>query len=494
MFYYFRRVVRSGLLIAAVLGAHAEALPAQETDTRAPVPDAAAQENVLALVREIHGKEYDGAKTSSQKLALAKTLLSEAGESQDDPTSHFVLLRVARDLAVKAGETKMALQTVDEMAKAFQIDGLTMKVATVTKLVKTARSAEQKKSLATSTVDLIDEAIDRDNYDLANQLVDVARKTRDRTLVKQIAARRKEIAKAAKAHAEVQEVLATLEEHPVDPDANLAAGKYFCFVKGNWEKGIPMLALGSDATLKALAVMELKGANSPSQQVKLADGWWEFAREADEATRKQLHLRAMKWYREALPEVTGILRLKIEKRVKDVEASAIQSASIEPSTEQASSEESSSTRRSRRPKSFYLDDIQEVDSQVGYGKLGKHGDQGYQEPKAKFQGVVPTHSLSVHGKANDMAYVAYVLDGKFRTFAAEVGILDQGGGQPASPLTFKVFGDGKLLWESQPVPKRGAGQDCSVKIKGVRLLRLQVDCPGDSNQARAIWISPRVSR
>ncbi len=163
MFCYFRHAVRSGLLIAAVLGAHAKALPAQDTDNRAPLPDAAEQKDVLALVREIHGKEYEGAKTSSQKHALAKTLLSEATESQEDPTGHFVLLRVARDLAVKAGETKTALQAVDEMAEGFQIDGLAMKAATAAKLVKTARSAEQWKSLATSAVDLFDEAIGRDD-------------------------------------------------------------------------------------------------------------------------------------------------------------------------------------------------------------------------------------------------------------------------------------------------------------------------------------------
>ena len=36
------------------------------------------------------------------------------------------------------------------------------------------------------------------------------------------------------------------------PPANLTVGKYYCFQKGDWEKGLPMLALGQDETLKAL--------------------------------------------------------------------------------------------------------------------------------------------------------------------------------------------------------------------------------------------------
>ena len=47
--------------------------------------------------------------------------------------------------------------------------------------------------------------------------------------------------------------LPVLEKQPGDPTANLAAGRYYCFVKGDWEMGIPMLALGSETALKELA-------------------------------------------------------------------------------------------------------------------------------------------------------------------------------------------------------------------------------------------------
>ncbi len=320
MFCHFRHAVRSGILIAAVLATHTEALPAQDADPRAPVPDSAARKDVLALVQEIHGKEYEDAKTSSQKLALAKTLLSEAGESQDDPAGHFVLLRVARDLAVGAGDTSTAWRAIDVMDRAFQVDGLQMKAGAISKLTGSARSAVQKKGLALLGLRLIGELVLRDDYDAARQLgktiVTAGRKSKDAAMEKRITARNKQVERLAAAYADVQDTLATLEEHPVDPDANLAAGKYYCFVKGDWGKGASMLALGQDATLRELARQELREVTSPSRQVKLGNDWWDVAQAADEETRDSLLLHAATWYRRAQSKLSGgLVKTKIKKRL-----------------------------------------------------------------------------------------------------------------------------------------------------------------------------------
>ena len=36
----------------------------------------------------------------------------------------------------------------------------------------------------------------------------------------------------------------TLEERPLDPEANLLVGKYLCFMKGKWKKGHRYVGLG----------------------------------------------------------------------------------------------------------------------------------------------------------------------------------------------------------------------------------------------------------
>ena len=67
-------------------------------DAKLPVPDDAAQKEVLALIKEIYGEKWADAKTDQQKQALAKELLAKAAESPNT-TNKYVLLRVARDTA-----------------------------------------------------------------------------------------------------------------------------------------------------------------------------------------------------------------------------------------------------------------------------------------------------------------------------------------------------------------------------------------------------------
>ena len=107
-----------------------------------------------------------------------------------------------------------------------------------------------------------------------------------------------------KAYADTQEATATLKEKPDDPEANLALGKYRCFNRGDWDKGLPMLAKGDDGKLKALAEKDIAGAASAKEQAKLADAWWNVSRG-----------RAIYWYEQALPGLAGLEKDRVEKRI-----------------------------------------------------------------------------------------------------------------------------------------------------------------------------------
>ena len=58
---------------------------------------------------------------------------------------------------------------------------------------------------------------------------------------------------------------------------------------------------------KALAIAELKGGLSSSEQAKLGDGWWDLAEKQDAAVKKQIELRAGYWYDKALPGLRGLI-------------------------------------------------------------------------------------------------------------------------------------------------------------------------------------------
>jgi hypothetical protein len=159
---------------------------------------------------------------------------------------------------------------------------------------------------------VLDESVADDNFDCANRAEklagQLARFSKDKERIQEVAAKAKHVVAAAEAYAEVRESVAALTERPDDPEANLAVGKYKCLAKGDWESGLPMLAKGSDGTLKALAAKDIAGAASSDEQASLGDAWWNVSKD-----------RAGFWYAMALPGLSGLEKDRVAKRVADAD-------------------------------------------------------------------------------------------------------------------------------------------------------------------------------
>ena len=306
----------------AVIVLATTALLAEETAKKTAVPGDKAQADALALIREVYKDEYAEATTPEKEADLAKKLVEKASATNDDSSDKFVLLRVARDLAAQAGDSDTTFGAVDQLSHGFDIDALEMKWDVLTKIASVSKKAEDQEQVVDAALSLVAQALARDKYDAAEQLgklaLSSAHKAKSQALVKRVQAFLKDVAKAAKVYEEVEAAMKTLEEKPVDPAANLVVGRYLCLVKGNWRKGRPMLALGNDAALKALALKEIEGMGNTVDQVKLADDWWDLAQKETGATQKSLQCRAQYWYGQALPQLTGLMKDKVEKRVAEL--------------------------------------------------------------------------------------------------------------------------------------------------------------------------------
>ena len=79
-----------------------------------------------------------------------------------------------------------------------------------------------------------------------------------------------------------------------------------------------MLALGSDAVLKAAAIKDLRGADSADEQAAIGDAWWDLAETKQGQERDTLRLRAGFWYRQAFGKLEGLSRLKVEQRISQL--------------------------------------------------------------------------------------------------------------------------------------------------------------------------------
>jgi hypothetical protein len=294
----------------------------------APVPDPAALDEATRAVKKLLKDDIEAAKTPPAKLDLAKSFLQKGIDTQGDPAELYVLFRMARESAAGLADASLAVQAIDEMARWFQIDPLAMKLETLSSIAKMTMPPAQQKAFADTALIVADDAAAADSYDLAKQVialgVPAARKARDADLVKQLQNRDKEANALKPAFAEVKAAQATLDEHPLDADANLAVGRYRAFMKADWDHGAPMLALGSDLKLKQLATAELEAdaeldaTKRPDEQLKLADAWWNYASAVESSTRDRVESRALIWYAKALPQLSGLQKLRVEKLLQEV--------------------------------------------------------------------------------------------------------------------------------------------------------------------------------
>ena len=147
----------------------------------------------------------------------------------------------------------------------------------------------------------------------------------------------------------------------------------------------------------------------------------------------------------------------------------------------------------------YLSNMQEFNAQVGWGSFGKKGKLGYQVAygdEVQVDGKKWPNAISAHPPSHNASRVSYRLQGNAKLFKAWCALSDGDGGfqRPDSPATFRVFGDGILLWASPQVRTFKQIEECRISVEGVDTLELQIHCHGHFGNVRAVWLEPHVLR
>lgn len=306
--------------VAAATPAPQAEQQSKEKPKKLPLPDEAARERVSKVVQDTFREELNKSKSPADKQVLGNKLLQQGIETRSDPAMQYVLLEMARDMAVEAGDGSLSFDAIEKMADLFQINRFAAKEAVLSGFTKTARSPAAHRALAEKALSVMEEAIGENNFDAAGSLRKLALaealKAKDREVTQLVRNRTKDLEQAVKAFAEIEVTMNTLKENPNDPDANGTVGRYTCFVKGDWETGLPMLVKGNDTTMKDLATKDLQRPAKPEERVVLADGWYDLAASERAAAKKHIQLRAAHWYWLAAPNLEGLEKTKVEKRMK----------------------------------------------------------------------------------------------------------------------------------------------------------------------------------
>lgn len=247
----------------------------------------------------------------AERQALAKALFQEGRVGEIDPVEAVALLRLSGELCAETGD----VDGVFAAAEAIQgiVDCKVLEVAE--KILERAalanRQPEMHAVLAEGYEALSERLVDEDQFDAAVHAGEVmeklARSSANPELLARAQLRRRQLSDLQKASGTYRSAMKTLEQRPEDGAASLQAGRFLCFHKRDWEKGIPHLARGSDAALRSVAELELRNPSDPETTAALGDVWWGLGAKAG-TMKPSYQDRAMFWYRKAWPQSQGSIR------------------------------------------------------------------------------------------------------------------------------------------------------------------------------------------
>jgi len=289
---------------------------------RAKPPEATKQAETEKVIRDLFKEAY-AKKGARDKVTLAAELLEQGLDTKDDSTSRFVLIREAATLAAEGGDIALALRAVDQLTKEYDVAPAGFKAIVFERVEFKSLPLDAQKLLVAAAIEGIEEAIQTDDFESAPRLVTVARTaattTKTVALVSLADGWGREVEQLKKDFEKVKPALATLAKQPKDVEANQIVGQYRCFAQGDWEKGLPFLLRGNDAKVKTLAEKDTATPKAAADKVALAEGWWELAEKQDAPAKWHVQRRAYHWYKSAIPDLAGLSKTKVEKRMGELE-------------------------------------------------------------------------------------------------------------------------------------------------------------------------------
>lgn len=304
----------AGLLLAA---------PLLRADDRRTPPDADAQAKAEAQIKDLFKDDFTKRKPADLQ-ALASKLIQAAADTKGDLAGQFVLLRLAAEVAAKAGDAADALQAIDAQAKDFAVSAVALKAQALEGVVKATGGAQiDYQAVLDAAMPAADEAQADDDFDAEGHLLHASQVAATKLGNKQLATVAQERGKLVEAmQTEFDNIkgdLETLKNKPDDPDATLHVGRFWCFFKGDWDRGLPLLAVCSDPKLRGLAKKDLNEPAAAADQAALADAWMDVA-DGEAGTRiSQIQLHAYSWYKQSAPQLAGLDKAKVDKKIKDLD-------------------------------------------------------------------------------------------------------------------------------------------------------------------------------
>jgi hypothetical protein len=302
----------------------ASSAPLVSDASKMPLPDEESLLKARELLKEVYRDQYAATRTPQERMQFVKKLIADAAKVEENAADYYELLRIAREMASSIGDLPLAVAANKLLEQRFQFDSLPLRHKMLSDVAKSSRPGDSAAILAEAR-QLIREAQAADRYDLALQAHDLAltlaRIAGDKGEQNRLNVQRQALEQAKVMYEKQAAALASLRANPNDSAAHGQVGKYLCFVKNQWDAGLPHLARAADIQLRVIAAIDQSSERSPQETLSLGDQYWELASRAKSPSRLGLHMRAVHFYQMAVSQLTGSLeKIKAQKRIDEATA------------------------------------------------------------------------------------------------------------------------------------------------------------------------------
>lgn len=231
----------------------------QQPDNRLPVPGVAAKSAANAKIRELFAEELAIAKSAPTKAGLAKNLVGIANDT-DDTARRFALLETAIHLADEAGDCTTLMEVLETTQRDFQVNLASRRRNALISLAKRVSPTDANavtRRLISEANSSIDHRNHTDAFELSTAAGVACRRGREPSLQQEVNGLVQEIKTLKRLFPDLQTSVAKLASAPADRDACGTIGRFLCFSRNQWDRGLPLLAKSTDVSLADVAKQDL---------------------------------------------------------------------------------------------------------------------------------------------------------------------------------------------------------------------------------------------
>lgn len=295
---------------------------------REPIPPLSQLTAARDRLEPIFAPKFREAKDQSQRIQIAKEMLDAAQTMTADPAGAFALQTAAMEAYAAMGQFEEMMKAVDAQVVRFEVDAVKTNADALVLFSQKNNSAlaaqVDNREFLRRFVPLAMLALRDDLYDPLLEIIPAAiaveNQQRQRIWIADLNRLKQQLVSARNQFRQLGDAMDQLRREPNDPEANQLVGRYVAFIRGDWQIGLPLLSLGNNERLAAIANLDLATpATNPSAMVKTADQWWELGEStSNDLFKGSCHQRAAHWYRSAYEQLPDSLeRLHAKAKLED---------------------------------------------------------------------------------------------------------------------------------------------------------------------------------